>query len=101
MYGTVARLRVKTGKRDELLAMITGMSEMLDPGEVAGHFFALDQDPDGLVLVAVFASKDAYAANAQRPETHERYLKLRSYLAADPEWLDGSVVSQFATAAIR
>jgi quinol monooxygenase YgiN len=96
MYGTVARLKTKPGQREVITAMLEQTGGQLDPGEVTAHFFSLDSDPDGLVLVAVFESKEAYVANSKRSETHERYMQLRSLLAADPEWLDGSVFTQSA-----
>ena len=96
MYGTVARLKMKPGQRDEMVARFGQGGMPLDPGEVSGHFFALDNDPDGAFIVAIFTDKEAYIANAQRPETHERYLQLRAFLAEDPVWFDGTVISQSA-----
>ena len=40
-----------------------------------------------------FESKEAYWANAQSPEQHERFLRLRSLFLEDPEWHDGAIIS--------
>ncbi len=44
-------------------------------------------------LVAVFKDRESYKANADDPLQHERYLIFRSFLADDPEWNDGVIVS--------
>ncbi|MFM7718802.1 MAG: hypothetical protein ACKO8G_04830 [Actinomycetota bacterium] len=36
-----------------------------------------------------FRDTAAYAANADSPGQHARYLELRALLSADPEWHDG------------
>jgi hypothetical protein len=36
-------------------------------------------------------SKEAYLANARRPETHDRYLQLMRFAVAEPEWHDGEI----------
>jgi hypothetical protein len=47
------------------------------------------------MLAVVFDSKEAYEANANSPEQHQRYLEYRDLLAADPEWHDGDIVHSF------
>jgi hypothetical protein len=62
---------------------------------IDGHewsvLYRLEADPSQFIMATVFRSREAYVANADSPEQHERYLALRSLLAADPEWLDGTV----------
>ena len=36
--------------------------------------------------------EEAYVANADSQEQHERYLQMREWLTADPEWHDGEIV---------
>ncbi len=91
MYGTIARVKIDPTKIEELKAV--GDSMGTAPGEVAGYVFQMDADPGELFLVAVFESREAYWANAQSPEQHERFLQLRALLLEDPEWHDGAIIS--------
>ncbi len=91
MYGTIARVRIDPAKIDELKAV--GDSMDTAPGQVARYVYQTDADPGVLFLVAVFASKEAYWANAQSPEQNQRYMQFRALLLEDPEWHDGAIVS--------
>jgi heme-degrading monooxygenase HmoA len=92
MYGTVAQLRLIPGKRDLMVEKFSAMGGVLDPGEVATYLYKLDNDPDGLIIATVFESKEAYQANANRLDTHARFLQIRSFLQEDPAWHDGEVI---------
>jgi quinol monooxygenase YgiN len=92
MYGTIARFRIKPGVREQFIQTMDSLGEAVIPGLVADYYFQMDSDPDEFYLVAVFRDRETYQANADSPEQHERYLKFRSFLAADPEWHDGSIV---------
>jgi quinol monooxygenase YgiN len=66
-------------------------------GIVFQHLYRLDDDPQNLMLVVGFESKDAYRANAESPEQHARYQEYRAMLESEPEWHDGEIVfSQLA-----
>ena len=93
MYGTIARIKIDPTKIEELKTVGDSIGVGRAPGEVAGYVFQMDADPGELFLVAVFESKEAYWANAQSPEQHERFLQLRALLLEDPEWHDGQIVS--------
>ena len=91
MYGTIARIKIDPTKIEELKALGDSMG---DPaGQVARYVYLMDADPGELFLVAVFESKEAYWANAQSPEQHERFMQLQALLLADPEWHDGEILS--------
>ena len=92
MYGTVARLRVKPGMEDELRADFERQKQFSIPGLVGECLYRMDQDPQVIVLVALFESKAAYVANAQAPHQHEDYLRMMTFLEAEPEWNDGEIV---------
>lgn len=91
MYGTIAKLRVKPGKIDAMNEW-SDRYESAIPGMISQYVFQQDSDPSELYLVVLFESKDAYVANAQSPDQHQRYLQYREFLDADPEWHDGTVV---------
>ena len=92
MYGSIAKFKVKPGQLD-------AMNEWAkkEAGNTAGlvtqYVFQQDADPDEVFLVVIFESKDAYVANAQSPEQHQRYLQYSAFLASEPEWHDGTVIS--------
>jgi hypothetical protein len=91
MFGTIARLRVKPEKMDALQAF---GSEEVDglPALRFQHVFQSESDPSEVWLVVGFESRAAYKSNAESPEQHERYLKFRALLDADPEWHDGELI---------
>ena len=69
MYGTIVRFRVKPGMEEQLFALQVAK----DPGEVASYVYRMDADPSIFYLVSIFESKEAYFANAERPETSACY----------------------------
>ena len=92
MYGTVARVMVKPGKEQELMAF--GERAQTDtPGFVSMQVFKMDANPNELYLVVAFESKEAYHKNANSPEQAERYAEYRALLDADPEWHDGEIIA--------
>jgi quinol monooxygenase YgiN len=91
MYGTIARIKIDLTKSEELKALTDNMG--VPTGQVARYVYQMDADPGELFLVAVFESKEAYWANAQSPEQHERFTRLRALLLEDPQWHDGAIVS--------
>jgi quinol monooxygenase YgiN len=95
MYGTVARMRVKPGKEQQLMELGRRSDMRTIPGLVAQAVYRLDGKSDEYVLVVAFDDKAAYQANASSPRQHERYLELRELLAADPEWNDGEIVDSY------
>lgn len=90
MYGTIARVRIDPARLEELKAVGASMGKA--PGQVMRYVYQMDADPGVLYLVAVFASREAYWANAASPEQNERFLQLRALLLEDPEWHDGEIV---------
>jgi heme-degrading monooxygenase HmoA len=94
MYGTVARIRVKPGMEQALIAELDAHAAQV-PGYREGHLYRLDKDPSAYLLTIVFDSKEAYVANAQSPEQNARYQRLRAAMAEDPEWMDGEIVGSY------
>jgi heme-degrading monooxygenase HmoA len=92
VYGTVARFRLKPGSEAELFARVREFEAARVPGFVGNYIYRMDADPHEYYLAVVFESKEAYVANANSPEQHARYVRLRELLETDPEWHDGEVV---------
>ena len=95
MYGTIAQLRVKSGMEEQFSAYAQKIQEK-DPGEVASYVYRMDADTSTFYVVAIFESKEAYLANAQRPETDARYQHMHAYFDGEPEWHDGEIVFAIA-----
>jgi hypothetical protein len=91
MYGTVARLRVKTGREGDLVNHLEQYRDGVAAGFIASALYRAG-DGDGHWLAVVFDSKQAYEANAASPEQDARYRELRELLDGDPEWHDGDVL---------
>jgi len=91
MYGTVAKMDVLPGKRDELKALID--SQMAET-PVAGYIKSYglrENGSDTLWVFVMFEDKASYMANADDPAQNERYMAMRALLASDPEWHDGMI----------
>jgi quinol monooxygenase YgiN len=95
VYGTVARMRIKPGMEQKLMALSQHQDMRNIPGLVSSSVYRLDGKSDEYVLTVAFESREAYQANAGSPEQHQRYLQLREMLAADPEWNDGEIVDSY------
>ena len=96
MYGTVARMKVKPGRLDDLKELFDEWGRERQPrieGAVSGYLYKLDGDPNGAVMVAVFRDKDSYVANADDPEQDKFFRRIRDCLEADPEWNDGEIIA--------
>lgn len=90
MYGTIAKVTIDPSRLDELKDLSQSMGTA--PGQVARYVFQMDADPSVFYLVAVFESREAYWANANSPEQHERFMQMRALLTSDPQWHDGEIV---------
>lgn len=95
MYGTIARLRVTPGKHEELRKFGNEEVDAL-PALAFQYVLQSDTNSNEMWLVVGFESRDAYTTNAESPEQHERYLKFRAMLDADPEWHDGEFIDAIA-----
>ncbi len=93
MYGTIAHFRIKPGAKEEFVKTMDGLGDVVIAGWVVDYYFQADADPEEFYLVAIFQNRETYQANAGSTEQHERYMRFRSFLVADPEWHDGSILS--------
>jgi heme-degrading monooxygenase HmoA len=92
MYGTIARLRIQTGRESEMVEHLREYDPREVPGFVASAFYRADEGGDTYWLAVVFDSKESYQANADSPEQDARYREFRALLMGDPEWHDGEVI---------
>jgi len=109
MYGTIMRARTKPGQRDAFIeAMRSRGTPDRNPGFLSAEVCAEDKNPDGVMAVIHFRSREAYMANADRPETDADYRDMLQYLDGPPEWIDvefrhftGEALTEASTAAAR
>jgi heme-degrading monooxygenase HmoA len=92
MYGTVARLRVKSGVEAQFADELRDIESARIPGAIASYLYRMDDDPRECYLTVLFESKDAYVRNAESPEQDARYRKMLALLEREPEWHDGEVI---------
>ena len=95
MYGTIFRMKVKPGQQGRVNELFEEWDQERQPkieGAVGGVFMRPDRSPNELIGVAIFRDKASYIANADDPEQHAWFMKLREALEADPEWEDGEYV---------
>jgi hypothetical protein len=93
MYGTVALIKPRRGKEQDVVAAMGRWDKERRPkvkGAITGYVYQLDKG--GMIMVAVFDTKKSYMANAESPAQDRWYRAFRSLLSADPEWNDGKIV---------
>jgi quinol monooxygenase YgiN len=93
MYGTIAKLSLKPGSAGALQAILEDYEDLEIDGMYASYLMQSETDPNVAYVVAIFDDKESYRANADSPEQHQRYLKMREQLTADPEWHDGTYIA--------
>ncbi len=92
MYGTIARLKVKPDRVEELQRLTSSYDELEVPGFVGTHVYRMDADETEYYLVVQFEDRDTYRKNAEDPAQDRRYREMRELLVEDPEWHDGEVI---------
>jgi hypothetical protein len=93
MYGPVTRLR-NTPDLDTHLAAWGSRSGggPPRPGYLGQYAYRLPDDPDGLYLVGLFASRAAYLADAASPASAACAARLRALLPTPPERHDAGEI---------
>jgi quinol monooxygenase YgiN len=92
MYGTVAKLQLKPGMEAQMQQLMDEFASVDMPGLLGEHVYRLDNEPGVYYMTVMFSDRAAYMANAAAPAQHERFLRYRALLTADPEWHDGEII---------
>ena len=87
MYGSIFNLDVKEGCEQNLIDIF---NEVENPPGAVAFFLMKPGDGSDLIGVAIFENKEAYIANADRPEQHENFSNMMEYLNSEPSWTDGT-----------
>jgi len=96
MYGTIFHMKVKRGQEQRVAEIFREWERERKSnvrGAITGLLLKPDNKPGELIGVAVFQDKASYLANADDPEQHRWYTRLRELLQADPEWEDGEYLA--------
>lgn len=94
---TLFRYKVLPGKREAVLALFDKWEREQKPtakGFIRSLVVAHNDDPNELTSWVRFDSTENYMANSNRPEQGEWFRELRSNLAADPEWFNGTILRE-------
>ena len=89
MYGTLAKFTIKPENVDAMNALMQDQGQLAVPGFIASHLLRPDAGGDAFYLAVFFEDQASYEKNADDPAQHERYLKYRPLMEAEPEWTDG------------
>ena len=92
MYGTIFELNIRPGHQDKLLTIMKEDALTSNPKGMVAWFVLNPDEKDEWTGVAIFESKEAYVANANRPEQHQLFLKMMEHLESEPTWTDGTYV---------
>ncbi len=90
-FGSIFRMAVQPGRKDELKKLMTGQRPTGIKGMRSVHLF--DTGGDEVWGVAVFTNEKSYRDNANSAEQNQRYMEMRRLLQQDPEWHDANVQS--------
>jgi heme-degrading monooxygenase HmoA len=99
MYGTIARFILKPGTAEDFGKVAMAQESATIAGYRDTRVYHSNTNPNECWVVVAFESKEAYDANANSPEQHERYLGLARFFAEDPQWHDGEIVYDTRVAA--
>ncbi|HEY7269942.1 MAG TPA: antibiotic biosynthesis monooxygenase [Dehalococcoidia bacterium] len=95
MYGTVARMRLKPGSEEKLMADMQQYQSINIPGYISSTVYKLDAGGNEYILAVVFADKDSYDKNSDDPEQDKRFQQMMTWLAAEPQWMDGEIIYNY------
>ena len=96
MYGTVAKMKVKAGQQDQLIALMDEWWTDRAPtikGARSSSVHKSSAAENEWILAVVFDTKENYEANAADPGQDEWFQRVVTCLDGEPEWNDGEVVA--------
>ena len=96
MYGTIFRMRPKSGQGQSVIDVFHEWNKERKPkakGAIGSCLFKPDAANGEIVAVAMFENEESYRANGDDPEQDAWFRKLRNLLEEDPTWEDGEYLS--------
>jgi hypothetical protein len=89
VYGTLGRMTPKTGKRDELVAMMSSPPTGAAANGYRGGYVLKADEGDDVVVAVMYDDRDAYFAMVHDPQTDENFGRIMELLEGEPTWTDG------------
>ena len=95
MFGSIGTMKVKPGQEAAFLKVIEewggGRGSRID-GPLRIYVSRSQRDPNVLLNIALFDTKEHYEANAASPEQDRWYRSMLPFLQEPPEWHDHEVL---------
>ena len=88
---TFFRMKVLPGKAEELVKLMSsgeGEARLKAAGWTGNIVGRRKDNPDEVWVCVTWDTSERYYANAESPEQNADFERMRSLLAADPEWFD-------------
>ena len=92
MFGTIARMRVKTGMGSKLDELSKKFEARNVDGWMATNIYRSKDDPHEYWISVVFRDESSYKKNADDPVQSQWFNEVMMLLESEPEWHDGEVV---------
>jgi heme-degrading monooxygenase HmoA len=89
VYGTIGRMKAKTGKREDLVALMNAAPTGAAAQGYRGSYLLKADEGDEVVVVVMYEDKDAYFAMVHDPATDENFGKVMELVEGEPTWTDG------------
>ncbi len=102
-HGTLLAMKALPGQRNRVIEMFKRFDQEHPDvrGFERGIVVTDNNDPDRLMAGVRFDTTRNYEANSNDPQTDAWYRQLRSLLAEDPMWFDGTVLVEQNAPGIR
>ncbi len=94
---TLWRFTVLPGKRQAVIDQFEKWEREHKPkatGFESSLIISSNDNPDELMVLVRFQSKESYEANSNRPEQGAWFQELRPNMTADPIWFNGTVTRE-------
>jgi len=92
MFGTIARMRVKSGMERQLEALSKKFEGRHVDGWMSTNIYRAKDDPGEYWISVVFRDESSYQKNADDPVQGQWFRELMSMLESEPEWHDGEII---------
>ncbi len=96
MYGSIFRMKVKTGHDKAVAELFKEWDAERKPkvkGAIGGFLLKPDKKSGVLIGAAMFEDEASFRANGADPEQDKWYQRLRMELQEEPAWEDGEYVA--------
>lgn len=95
MFGAIFSLKPQKGQEEKIQKLFEEWERERwndVEGIIGGYLFKQGYQAEEMTAVAVFSSRETFMKNAADPAQDAWYRRLRSLLAADPQWHDSEVI---------